>query len=726
MTWLDYPGHGWAISACVLVCGLVGFGFFRLFLVRRLHAAAILLAGILQGVCALWVLLVLWNPSAMQESSRYKRNRVLVVMDTSESMSIQDTGQGTRLDAAIASFETHAVPLESAGPEFQVLGLDATLYGCDQPAQLTRWGTHSRVEPLAKRLADLVTDGNASDPDHNVSGVVVMTDGQFEDTWHWPGTLSWPASLKSVVIGVGSPEVPSDVGVVDIRVPGRVARGSLCPIEISVTCTEASQKEVEMDVVLDDVIIERVLLDTHGWTYQQGRAQQVVTCQWPMNEPGQHILGARIAQDESDKNPANNEAWTLMEVIEPQTSRVLLYSRRMTSEVGKLRRVLADDTRVVLELCLDVIKDRRTSRKSSHSRLSVLFPYGLAEFKRYDLIVMVTTDETQWNKTQIDHLYDYVAQHGGGLVVLAEASAEGVLAWQHEELQHLLPVTSTGLVLDEGPAVGILGPSQASLERRLFQGLSTERHDLPVLSWPLGRLKPATTSLAIVDQAPAVVVHRVGQGHVCAVGLSKLFQLYREDEAGGTLFDLVSTLVRLVSPEPGQNSGMRVFAERVPGEPGQLSVTAWVKDEAMMPVDQAVVLATWGDQTVGLTAMGQGRYRTIVPYTGPQSVVVRAEAQLQGEYLGESMAAVRLPAVRSEMSRIQLNESWLKDVSQAMQGEYVRLDDVDQSLFEQFEGRRALTPVVEVTPVWPSWIGLCVFCGLLCTGWSIRRSLGMG
>jgi hypothetical protein len=138
------------------------------------------------------------------------------------------------------------------------------------------------------------------------------------------------------------------------------------------------------------------------------------------------------------------------------------------------------------------------------------------------------------------------------------------------------------------------------------------------------------------------------------------------------------------------------------------------------------VLATLGEQTVGLTAMGQGRYRTVVPYTGPQSVVVRAEAQLQGQYLGESVTAVRLPAVRSEMSRIQLNESWLKDLSQAMKGEYVPLDDVDQSLFEQFEGRRALNSTVEVTPVWPSWIGLCVFCVLLCAGWSIRRSLGMG
>jgi hypothetical protein len=260
MTWLGYPGHGWAVLIGTLACALVGLGFYRLFRDRRLHAVAIGLAGVLQGLCVVCVLLILCDPSALKETPHYTRNRVLVVMDTSESMSIEDTTQGTRLDAAIAAFETHATPDDDTGPQYQILGLDSSLYGCDQPDQLTRWGSHSRVAPLSQRLSELIADANGSASTETISGVVLMTDGQFEDAWHWPGDVEWPDGLKAVVVGVGSPNMPSDVGVTQVRVPARVSQGSLCPVEIAVSCTEDIQGPLMLDVVLDDVSIKRVTL----------------------------------------------------------------------------------------------------------------------------------------------------------------------------------------------------------------------------------------------------------------------------------------------------------------------------------------------------------------------------------------------------------------------------------------------------------------------------------
>jgi hypothetical protein len=282
------------------------------------------------------------------------------------------------------------------------------------------------------------------------------------------------------------------------------------------------------------------------------------------------------------------------------------------------------------------------------------------------------------------------------------------------------------ITMQAEPALGVLSASQESMERRLFQGFSFEEHDLPVLSWPLGHSKPATSAVSVVDNKPAVCVHRVGQGQVCVVGLSKLFQLYREDQEGGLLGDLISTLVRLVAPEPGENSNLRVFAQRVGGRSDQLSVTAWVKDQTQQPVDGADVLVTLEAQVVSLTAMGRGRYHAVVPYTGPQSVVLHAEAQMEGQYLGESLSTVRLPSLRTEMSRVQLNEPMLQDLSRAMHGEYIHISALEPSVFDRFDGRRVLSPIVKVTGVWPRWSALCVLCVLLCVGWSVRRSLGMG
>lgn len=724
MTWLDYPGHGWALLAGALVCVLAGLGFYRLFQVRRLHGTAIFAAGVCQGLCALGVLLILWNPCATQDVPQVARNRVLVVMDTSQSMSIEDTPRGSRLDAAITAFETHARPGDETGPHFQILGLDTTLYGCDDMDQLTRWGSHSRIRALSRRLADLIQEANDTDPGAEISGVVLMTDGQFEDTWRWPGTLAWPDSFEAVVIGVGSPDLPSDVSVTELRAPGQVPQGSVCPVEITVSRTEDSQDPLILDVVLDDVTVQQVSLEPDRWVSHQGQAHQTVTCQWPMQAPGRHVLGARIRPMEGEMNPANNEAWTVIEVAEPRTNRVLLYSRRATLQVGKLRRVLEADQRVILDVCLDAIKDRRLARKSSYAGRSVAFPYEPNEFAVYDLIVMVTQDETLWDAAQRHRLYEFVTRHGGGLMVFAEAEGQGALRWPQEILGRLLPVTP--MLTQSEPAMGVLGPSQEAQEARLFQGVSLAQHDLPVLAWPMGRPKPASTCLAVVDHTPAVLTHRVGEGHVCVVGLSKLFQLYCEDQQGGTLFDLISTLVRMTAPEPGQDSGLRVFAERVPDQPDQLWITAWIKDQAAGPVEDAAVLATVESQVVTLSAMGRGRYRALVPYAGPPCVVVRVEAQVRGQYLGQSVTAVRLPSVRTEMSRIQLNEPGLADLSQAMQAEYVNINKVDRSTFERFEGRRTLSPTMLVTSQWPRWIVLCLLCVLLCASWSIRRSLGMG
>jgi len=651
---------------------------------------------------------------------------VLVVMDTSESMSVQDMDQGTRLDAAIDTLTTCVSLFDTDGPEYQILGLDTGLYGCESPDQLIRWGSASRVRELSRRLSDLLADANDSDTTQAPSGVVLMTDGQFEDMWQWPDHTAWPESLASVVIGVGSTSALTDVSVTELRVPRRVPQGSVCSVDIELSCTGDISDPVRMDVMLDDKTVHSVTVDATNWQFNRGQAQQIVTCQWPMKTTGRHVWGARITPGPNDRIRANNEAWSLMDVVERQSNRVLLYSQRATMNVGKLRHVLASDPRVILDVCLDVIKNRWLSRKSSQTAAGVRFPYDPNEFSVYDLIVMVTSDDSQWDTTQINHLYDYVAKQGGGLILIADASKPGVLHWHQEQLRQLLPVTLPDITMQAEPALGVLSASQESRERRLFQGLSFEAHDLPVLSWPLGHAKPATSSVSVVDNKPAVCVHRVGQGQVCVVGLSKLFQLYREDQEGGLLFDLISTLVRLVTPEPSEHSNLRVFAERVGDRPDHLSVTAWVKDQTQQSVDGADVLVTLEAQVVSLTAMGRGRYHAVVPYTGPQSVVLHAEAQMQGQYLGESLSTVRLSSLQTEMSRVQLNEPMLQDLSRAMHGEYIHISDVEPSVFDRFEGRRVLTPIVKVTSVWPRWSALCVLCVLLCLGWSVRRSLGMG
>ena len=715
----DFPGFEWAvITVLVAWCGLF-YGFLRMVLGKRQQTLTILLAGLIQGLVVLGILIILWNPCSRTTTPQTIPNRVLVVMDTSQSMSIADIPQGTRLSAATTSFSTHANTQGDRSPQFEILGLDTTLYRCQQCEQLTPSGSHSRLNPLLQGLSE----ENAAKSLKDVVGVLLFTDGQFEDSDLERAQRIWPDSLEPIIIGVGSPDELSDLRIVDVRTPARVPLGTVCPIDITVASSQAFHDPIQLDVLLDDLILETVTLPPKDWLFDQGQVQKTITCQWSMIQPGEHLLGARLAPHADDLIPTNNEGWTQVEVTEAPMFRVLLYSQRLSMQVGKLRRVLESDPTVMLDLCLDVIKNDHLARYAGLSRQSVAFPTDL---EPYDLIVMATSQASQWNSALIDNLYDYVVHHGGGLLLLTDPVEPDALRWKQNRLRQLLPIIDPNSPSSDNSTAGMLHATPEALKLGMVTNTFFQTLDLPVHAWNLGSPKPASTTLFEVEQKPTVLMHRVGQGHVCLMGLSKLFQLYREDRHGGTLYELINPLIRRLAPQPGQESGMRVFAERMPGRTDDLTITAWIEERDHQALDNAEVLVSLNDQTIALIPLGQGQYQATVPYSGPQCLVVRAQAQSRGTYLGEAVTVTRLPSLRSEMSQTRLNEPLLKNLAQILEGQYLPLNEVDHTLFDRFQGRRQTRPIEKVTPQWPRWPIWAALCLLLCMGWTIRRSIGLG
>jgi len=141
MILVDYPGHFVAAlllaGSAVLVLLAFRSGELQKAGLRRYRRWLILL----QYVCIVILLLILWNPSQERVSRTPSRDSMLAFFDTSQSMSVADDGRLNRLDKAIAAFGKKLGSLGADGIAFKIFGFDGQVYHSGSTDFLRRWGS---------------------------------------------------------------------------------------------------------------------------------------------------------------------------------------------------------------------------------------------------------------------------------------------------------------------------------------------------------------------------------------------------------------------------------------------------------------------------------------------------------------------------------------------------------------------------------------------------------
>jgi hypothetical protein len=237
--------------------------------------------------------------------------------------------------------------------------------------------------------------------------------------------------------------------------------------------------------------------------------------------------------------------------------------------------------------------------------------------------------------------------------------------------------------------------------------------------------KPASMTLAASGRTPVVAVHRLGRGRVCLLNASKLFTLYRADRQGGALSELVCGLVAYLGRTPAQGAGVELFVERDADEPGRLTFSAYVVDKTFRAAAGANVLLTVGDRVVSMEPTGRGYYRASLDCGLAQSVVASVQAESRGSFLGEKTIATNLPAVRDEMSCVDLDEPFLQALAGRVRGRYVHVEEIDGKIAKLFVPKHQIGVRETIDSVWPRWSILVILCVLLWAGWFLRRAIGL-
>ncbi len=756
MIFVDYPGHLVALPLLVFFAAITVLAFRPAQLAKPKLKRPILLLAAIQYLALLTLLLILWNPSHPRKMQMLSRNSVLVAFDTSESMSLVEDGKTTRLDKAIAAFKDKLRPGDRRAPDYKIFGFDREAYHSGSTDFLRRWGDRTDMHGFCALLARYSAsadsgpsaekqNANPAAPDdpganprtqeHRIAGAVIFTDGGADDRNASAYAPTPEEGFPIVLIGVGSKQPRCDVAVKSFSAPSRVAVDTAYQAIVTVTAANLGARPVTIELLRDDSVIDsrRIAAETFAAKNPKRPSTRpdddYVTVEFTLaaDRLGTQTILARAKTAQSEINTANNACTTTVEVVEENRLKVLLYSQRADFNIGKVRQALTRDSRIRLDLGLDVIRRRALSREAFETLGYVRLPKDREGFYEYDIIVLGPCEPGGLTDVQIDGLYSFVADRGGGLVLLPGPPDSGPAAWLDEKAKTLMPA-----ILDRRKPL-LLPPSPGSIELTPegLDGNILGPADLKGLDQPAAahyriiRAKPAATTLASVNNAPLIALHRVGRGRVCLLNASRLFNWYREDLEGGLLYKVLAGLTGHLGSLTSRASTIELFAERPPDRKSAVRFDAYVCDRSFRPAPGANVLLNLQDLVVSMDDLGRGYYVTQIDCPADRPIVATVQAEIDGAFLGEKSIAVNLSDAPTEMAEARMDQQFLLALAERLNGKYVHAEDIDRNFANMFEAQTKMGTSTRMASAWPTWPLLLALSLLLSAGWFLRRSIGL-
>jgi len=727
MILIDYPGHLVAFTLAAGLAVLTAAAFHAPEVRTPARAGYGRLLMLLQCTVILLLLLILWDPSALQTRPTFTTNTVATLFDTSESMSIADDGNRSRLDRALERFTTGFRPDDMAGPRYRLYGFDRHAYHCGTPDLLRRWGDETNLHAACALVADQIGPGGPDVSGDTPAGTILFTDGRAADR----NIHSYPPLARKdvplLLVGVGSAQSRPDLAIKSIAAPARAWIDTAYPVTVMLTGTHLAQDALTLELLYDQVVIDARQIKPEQWKKESSQSETIVEFKVPADRLGTHVLTARVPPHPEEINTANNLRSASVGVTQEQTLQVLLYARQASFDVGKLRQALAWDRRVRCDFRLDAIRDPALAQRVSSSLGYAGFPQTCDELYRYDVVVLGAYDVDGLTADQWEALHTFVTERGGGLLLLPGPAVASLPASRNN------PVGALSPVLLDGPEPRLWPPEPNTIGRTfeaqalglLGRTFSPKPDEKISPYYNIARVKPAATTLATVGAAPIISVHRIGRGRVGLFNASKLFKQYREDKEGGLLAACVCELAAYLGRTPSTASGIELFAERTAADPRHVLFSAYVVNEAFEPVNEANVLLRVSGQVLAMLPTGKGRYTREVNMGVSESIVATAQAEADGVFLGEMIMTASLPSLPDEMSDTDFDETFLRALAQRLGARYAHVDDLDDDDAKTFVARRQAGTIQQVRSLWPNWPLLLILCLLLSAQWFIRRSIGL-
>lgn len=666
-------------------------------------------------------------------------NVVPVVIDASRSMAIADGGP-SRFERAVALVEG---PLAGAlrGYHVELLELRNEIGTLDRARGAT--GDSSDLGAALASVRDRFR-GRA------LPGVVLLSDGV--DTGGRSGEESSDVAVFPIAIGERTP--PRDQEVLSMDLDPEALPGSSVELETSVVSYGYGTDPIDVRLLASGrpLEIRRVRPPADGLpvrlTFALPPARQdpvVYTIDLP-SRPGEAVLD-------------NNSRHALVQPI-GRRRRVLFVQGAPGYEHGFLSRAWATDP--YLDVDIVVRKGQNDQGEATFyvqaagdraGAVAAGVPADRAALFAYDALVLGNATRDLLSARQLDLLDSFVAERGGGLLLLGGRSfaSDGLAAGS---LGAMLPVMPGHDSVDAARAAWrsvegnklTLTPDGArhAMLRLASSAADSEKRwtAAPALAGiaSVGSLRPGARVLAVMTtpagSRPLVAVQRYGEGRsmVFSGEASWRWKMQRplDDRLYDTFWRQAARWLSAPSPDPVT---VDVDADARPGMASTISVT--VRDEQFQPIRDAsvelIVRSERGSEDLlrgSLSDPARGRYTATWQPTGKGLYHVRARVTPPAG--GKGAARQPLSADRDvlaggadlETVDPRVHEDVLARLAERSGGRLIDAADMSP-LVQALRARADASPTMTVQELWHGPWTFLTLVVLLGAEWTLRRRWGL-
>ncbi len=753
---LDSGYSWWLLLALIgLGTGLVVFFYRRVS--GNIDRGSLTAMIALRVILILLALVVLFRPSLGYELGTRERPGLLLLVDSSKSMSISDApGLPSRFDRARSALLGFGGALDSLEKDFKVRvwTFDSLAHRMEKPALLRDERAEGEASALAPSLEMAAGDFSA---DH-VAGLIVLTDGadnSGSDPAKQLESLGMPIYAVAVGTRLSESEGFKDVAVTGAEAGRYAAVDNVCTVRAYVEAQGFRGRRMQVKLIVKDgdgspeKATKEITLDGR-------RGDQQVELSFTPRRPGDWNARVEIKPDTNERLRENNAQDFLLNVTEPRI-RVLFVDGRVRPEYGFLRRNWSLDPMVEVTSFYRVRKgtfvEQSPAGKRTTSGSGKFFPDNYDEARRFDVFVLGDIERASFSDAQIEALRK-AASEGAGLLCLAGQASFADGGWSNSQLAELLPVNM-------GPGGKQAGKfsmriTAAGKAHPVFTGCSDfftagKEGKLPMLEFVnlLGAAKPGAKVLAehatLKDPGgksrPIFALQRYGKGRsaIFAAGPTWRWELLRGRGRRTPYARFWGQLVRWLASEDvkrkSAGEGLSAHIDKRLYQPGE-KVRLWAEAHAeggrlaTNAKVHATAIAPGGGRTrlqLAPVAESPGQFETVYAPTGPGAYAMTVEAKERGKKLGEVKLTFRVGKPNLEFEKLDLNERLLRRIAERTKGRYYDLAVIDELVgslvadVREGSNSREMRFYPDNGP--KGWIVILLFMTAVSAEWLIRKRL---
>ena len=677
-------------------------------------------------------------------------NFVAVLIDSSESMGIEDEEGVTRYEAALSLLSDEQRGIVSDIEEY----FQVRYYAFDEHPRrvdsLHYLGTEGKGTNLSFALDRVIDDFNGVP----LSGAILLTDGG-DTSDEVP--LNQAEALRAMdvplhIVGVGSESFVHEREILEAFATRSVEETTGAEIEVKVRSWDEDLTPVTFGLYRGE---ERVFSETR--TLKGGGKIDQFTFFFEPDMPEADDYVLKIEESEEEVNIANNQVSVLIDTRKDSLD-VLLLEGSLRTEFKFLRRVLEDDQ------VIDVASVARTGPAQYYRQVSQDpehlaggFPVSLEALYGYKAVILGDIEASAFSLEQLEMLESFVRVRGGGLIMLGgrQTFAEG--DYFNTKVADIIP-----LAIDPGRRMVIPPVFRKEGEEPEDQGFSfmptAVGYESPIMklspdsdvnrdlwnSMPgltninyLGRVKPGAVVLAekpedeFGNSEPLLAVQRYGKGRSAALLTASTWRwqmlLPAEDSRHERFW---RQLIRWVVASAPDQVDVDLGASRIAPDK-EIPFTVRVYDDLSMPVSGSVVRGFITDPFGGVKEITfqedlteQGAY--IASYV-PQDLGVFSldvEAQNGETTVSSKTASFLSQASTDEFRDATLKKEFLRRLASASGGNYYSMQEAS-TIPDQLRGRRTSTSIFRTEYLWDMPILWGAIFLLLSIEWIYRRRMGL-